>query len=162
MPSCAVCHEDVEDADPTCCECKMSFCFDCPTTYDSLSRLFIVFSKINVLYKPVLTKSELKEIIKDFQSEQVIEHIHSTEKYYETKIETYRNDSVNIIQSINTIIEKLIVSVDNIIDDNSVNNCEISKTNNEHNIKILDELFFILNSIEFKCLMCHKGIKLTY
>ena len=155
---CAICNEMVCDGDPMCCNCAESFCYNCPTICDNLSRLVILQSKLCVLIHPIITIDELKSIIEidtneiiTFCQEELRENI---EKKYNTEEEV-----VTMLTLIRNEFDHLKTNV--FISDS------IHHDENQRNIAMLKHFFRLCNDkyhiyFEFTCKMCHEGITVQY
>ncbi len=148
---CPVCKENVHDYDVKCNECYISLCHDCATTYDAKSRISIIHARFNVLRKPNITIKELNQYYLDLETEITDEFINKMRKknYYEI----YENSINNIEEIVNYY----------------KNNDNINKEIEENDLIVLKkcvenicECFDYFEFIPFICLMCHKGIKITY
>ena len=149
---CTVCSELVDDYDPKCLRCACDFHYDCLTTYDSLSRLIIINAKIKIEFEPILSIDELNEIISDISSIQFKDFVYSELKKYEL-----REPFDYIVNKINILIEN--VKMNLILDEES----------NVSNVKIVKDFFRDLENLydiyihdEFKCIMCHNNVIVSY
>jgi hypothetical protein len=155
---CAVCSEMVNDWDPSCCNCGESFCYNCPSIGDNISRLVILYSKLYVLRHPVMTMDELKSMV-EINPDEIITYCQeqfqqSIEKEYHTKEEV--NDMLILIRNEFKNIKTNLILSDN-----------ISSDQNQQNVTLLKHFFDVCNHdcdiyFEFTCNMCHQGISIQY
>lgn len=140
---CTNCSDFVGDYGPTCVKCERIFCVDCPTTNDPLSRISILLATMVTYSKPDLSIEEIKQFIKDAQTDEVKQYMNDTYPIEE-------DDGYNINVDFNEIKDKFIQMIED--------NCD-----KEMFIEILSDFRMAMpDPFPFTCNMCYNGIEVRY
>jgi len=106
---CKECKEIVGDWDIMCNQCHESFCYNCFTTYDSLSRLCNLYARFNVMREPTITLEEFDQLCQDLQSDNFVKILKGEiNDLYEY------NDSLSNLNELLNMLEFYTKSRDNI------------------------------------------------
>lgn len=171
---CSVCEEMVHDYDVNCDECGVSICHECATAYDEISRLLILQARTRVLCEPRYSYGEIRQLIKDLNSESVKNMLIQSDKKREEGVEpgiyvVYDDDDDKEIKDKNNEIldERICISLflkvlnkhnTEMADDVECDNKEIMKAIK----KYFNQRFNIYEIFTFKCNMCNQGVKVVY
>ena len=162
---CPVCNEMVGDYDVMCSKCYVSLCHYCATTYDGKSRIRIINARFKVKSKQTISLGELKQYYEDLKEEMTPEFVENLRELSDS--DDNDNDNYDIYDDLSyyKMYEISLNEIEKIInshEDNKNLNEQISDTRLN---KCIDNICLCINDcelIDFVCLMCHKGIKVTY